>query len=93
MSIDGAKVNAATFLLYMLGYNLMNNVRNLLASTQPSEEPVPSLDRIRTHVLKVTARLTRTARYAVFIVNETCRSIWATVLGRIAQINVITQLE
>ncbi len=93
MSIDGAKVNAATFLLYMLGYNLMNIVRNLLASTQPSEEPVPSLDRIRTHVLKVTTRLTRTARYAVFIVNETCRTIWAAVLGRIAQINVITQLE
>ena len=91
--IDGARVNAATFLLYMLGYNLMNIVRNLMASTQPSEEPVPSLDRIRTHVLKVTTRLTRTARYAVFIVNETCRTIWEAILGRIAQINAATQLE
>ncbi len=83
---DGEKANAATFLLYMLGYNLMNITRNLLADTQKADEPVPSLARIRSSVLKVAARLTRSARYATFVVNETCRRLWAPLLARIRRI-------
>ena len=92
-SIDGERANAATFLMYMLGYNLMNTVRNLLATTQDPEEPVPSLDRIRMQVLKVVARMTRKARYAIFVVNESCRKLWEATLERIAQISIATQLE
>ncbi len=92
-SIDGERANAATFLMYMLGYNLLNTVRNLLATTQDPEEPVPSLDRIRMQVLKVVARMTRKARYAIFVVNESCRKLWEATLERIAQISIATQLE
>jgi hypothetical protein len=84
--LDGEKANAATFLLYMLGYNLMNITRNFLADTQKADEPVPSLDRVRSVVLKVAARLTRSARYATFVVNETCRRLWEPLLARIRRI-------
>lgn len=80
---DGEKANAATFLLYMLAYDLINLVRNLTASTQPMEEPVPSIGRIRESVLKVAARLTRSARYARFVINEAMRPLWHALLRRI----------
>jgi len=83
---DGEKANAATFLLYMLAYNLMNITRNLLADTQKADEAVPSLDRIRSFVLKVAARVTRSARYVTFVVNETCRKLWEPLLARIRRI-------
>lgn len=83
---DGEKANAATFLLYMLAYNLMNITRNLLADTQKADEPVPSLGRVRSFVLKVAARLTRSARYATFVVNEACRTLWEPLLARIRSI-------
>lgn len=83
---DGEKANCATFLLYLLAYNLMNIARNVLAETQEPVEPVPSLDRVRSFVLKVAARLTRSARYAIFTVNEACRRLWEPMLARIRRI-------
>ena len=85
---DGEAANAATFLLYMLAYDLMNIVRNLVADAQPATEPVPSLGRIRTTVLKATARLTRSARYARFVVNAAFRSLWQLLLERIARVDL-----
>lgn len=91
--IDGEKANAATFLLFMLGYNLMNLVRNLLASAQEEEEPVPSLGRVRERVLKVASRLIRSARYAFFLVNAAYREVWELLHERISTIEWTAQLE
>jgi hypothetical protein len=93
LSIDGEKANAATFLLFLLGYNLMNTVRNLAASVQEPSEPEPSLARVRAHVLKVAARLTRSARYAFFVVNHASRALWGQLIERIARIENVVQLE
>jgi hypothetical protein len=85
--LDAAKANAATFLLYALAFNLMNIARNLLAQAQVEKNvPVPSLDTIRSRVLKTAARLTRSARSAVFTINEPCRHLWQLLLDRIATI-------
>lgn len=91
--IDGEKVNAATFLLFMLGYNLMNLARNLLASVQEPEERVPSLKRVRERVLKVATRLIRSARYAFFLVNAACREVWELLHERIGRIEWSAQIE
>lgn len=92
-SIDAARVNCATFLLYLIAYNLMNVLRNLAAQAQPPSEPVPSLDRIRQTMLKVAARLTRSARYATFVVNEICRKLWSGVMHRLRGIDFVVQTE
>ena len=91
--VDAEKANAATFLLFVLGYNLMNLVRNLLASSQEEYEPVPSLARVRERVLKVATRLIRSARYAFFLVNAACREVWEILAERITRIEWTTQLE
>lgn len=80
---DGAGANAATFLLYALAFNLMNIARNLLAEVQ-TDDPVPSLEKIRSHVLQTATRVTRTARRAIFIINESCRHLWRLLLDRVA---------
>jgi len=92
-SLDAAQANAATFLLYLLGYNLMNIARNLLATTRRADEPVPSLARVREHVLKVAGRLVRSARRAVFVINESCRALWQALLRRVARIRRVPQIE
>lgn len=91
--IDGLAANAASFLLFMAGYNLMNVVRNLLASTRKLGEPVPSLGRVRATVLKVATRLIRSARYAHFLVNGACRTAWSRLHERIERIDTVVQLE
>jgi hypothetical protein len=83
---DGAGANAAAFLLYALAFNLMNIARNLLAEVQP-DDPVPSLETVRSRVLETATRVTRTARRAIFIINESCRHLWRLLLDRVACIS------
>ena len=83
---DGARANAATFLLYALAFKLMNIAGNLLAAVRP-EDPVPSLGTVRSHVLGTATRVTRTAGRAIFTINESCRHLWRLLLDRVACIH------
>lgn len=89
---DACAANAATLLLYMLGYNLMNIVRNLAATILPPDASVPSLSRIRTTMLRIAARLVRTARRAVFTINERSRAAWSALIRRIERIRPVRRI-
>jgi hypothetical protein len=86
---DGEKANAATFLLYLLAYNLANTARNLVS--EPERDggcPGFSIKRVRSLLLKVAARLTVSARRATFVVNEARGHLWEILLGRLERVRL-----
>ncbi len=86
---DGEKANAATFLLYLLAYNLANTARNLVREpVRAKGRPGFSIDRVRSLLLKVAARLTVSARRATFVVNEARERLWEILLSRLERVRV-----
>lgn len=86
---DGEKANAATFLLYLLAYNLANTARNLVSEPARDEgRPGFSIERVRSLLLKVAARLTVSARRATFVVNEARDRLWEILLSRLERVRV-----
>lgn len=86
---DGEKANAATFLLYLLAYNLANTARNLVS--RPSREkgrPALSLERTRHLLLRVAARLTVSGRRATFVINESAGRLWEVLLSGLKRARV-----
>ncbi len=72
---DAEAANEATFLLFLLAYSLLNAARRVMNRSTGDEGPW-SLDRLRTNLLKVAARVTRHSRYAVFQINAAAGRLW-----------------
>ena len=72
---DAEAANEATFLLYLLAYNLLNAARRVANQSLPSEGRW-SLDRARTWLLRVAARVTLHSRYVTFQVNDASHALW-----------------
>jgi len=84
---DGEKANAATFLLYLLAYDLANTARNLVSEPARDQgRPGFSIKRVRSLLLKVAARLTVSARRATFVVNEARERLWEILLARLERV-------
>src|SRR5690606_4941560 len=77
--------NEATLLLFVLSYNLLNAARRVLSATCPAESQW-SLERMRTWLLRVPARITRTKRRAIFQLNEGAHDLWRRFLAAIARL-------
>lgn len=78
-SRDGEAANEATFLLNLLAYNLLNTARRVMNSSAPRQSGW-SLDRLRTTLLSVPARITRHSRYVAFQINEATKQVWRVFL-------------
>jgi hypothetical protein len=72
---DAEAANEATWLLYLLAYNLLNAARRV-ANRHLPDEGRWSLDRVRTWLLSVAARVTLHGRYATFQINESANALW-----------------
>ena len=68
--------NKATFFLFLLSYSLLNAARRVMNRGGTRNKGPWSLDRLRTDLLKVAARVTRHSRYAVFQINEAAGRLW-----------------
>jgi len=83
---DAEAANEATFLLYLLGYNLLNAARRVANRALPEEGPW-SLDRARTWLLRVAARATLHSRYVTFQVNDWAHALWQRFRRGLARLN------
>lgn len=72
---DAEAANEATWLLYLLAYNLLNAARRV-ANRHLPDQGRWSLDRVRTWLLSVAARVTLHGRYATFQINESANAFW-----------------
>ena len=72
---DAEAANEATFLLYLLAYNLLNATRRVANRSLADEGPW-SLDRARTWLLSVPARVTLHSRYVIFQINDAVSALW-----------------
>ncbi len=75
LSRDAEAANEATFLLYLLAYNLLNATRRVMNRAARKDGPW-SLDRVRTWVLRAAARITLHSRYVVFQINDATDRLW-----------------
>jgi hypothetical protein len=82
---DAEAANEATFLLFLLAYSLLNAARRVMNRSARDEGPW-SLDRLRTNLLKVAARVTRHSRYAVFQINAAAGLLWETFRRGVARL-------
>ena len=80
-----AAANAATLLLFVLSYNLLNAARRVMGAARP-DDPQWSLDRVRTWLLRVPARITRTSR-RVFQLNEATHDLWRRFLAALGRVS------
>ena len=80
--------NEATFLLYLLAYNLLNAARRVANRSLPDEGRW-SLDRVRTWLLNVPARVTLHGRYATFQINESAYALWQRLRSGFARLTPV----
>lgn len=85
VSRDAEAANQATFLLYLLAYNLLNATRRVANRSAKKDGPW-SLDRVRTWVLRAAARVTLHSRYATFQINDTTQELWQALRRGLARL-------
>lgn len=83
---DAEAANEASFLLYLLAYNLLNAARRVANRSLRREGPW-SLDRLRTSLLRAAARVTLHGRYVAFQVNEATHQLWQAFRRGLARLN------
>jgi Transposase DDE domain group 1 len=85
-SQNSEEVNAAKLLLFGLGYNLLNGLRELL-NERSQRDYGWSLPALLTRALWVAGRLIVSGRRATFRVNQTLGQLWKKILRGLARLS------